>query len=84
MENEAEEKPNGKEEPGVKAGVLPAPDVEKDDGGEGDGFKEIGEGRDERTWRFHGNEMLEMRCETGDSGIVYAANEFKTAEIRWR
>jgi hypothetical protein len=67
MENEAREKPNREDEPSVKAGVLPAPDVEEDDDGEGDGFEEIAERRDERRRRFHGNEMRD-----GDSGIVYS------------
>lgn len=52
-ENEAEEEPSRKDEPGTQWSALPAPNVEEDDGRESERFEEIGEGRDGRARRLH-------------------------------
>jgi hypothetical protein len=49
MQNKAEQEPDGKDQPSVRAGVLAAPNVEGDDSRKCQGFQQIGERGDKTT-----------------------------------
>ncbi len=54
VQSKTKQKPYWEDEPSAKAGVLPVPDIERDDRGKGKGFEQIGQRGNKRTCRLRG------------------------------